>query len=194
MKKIGLILLLASLFSFVAGAQKHNEFEIGVGYAPASLVSADDGLSNDFNLEAFLEWRHALTRHFDIGVRLDYMNGPGKTIDYISNEEYRGMLHHVAVFGVADFNLFPSSSINPFIGIGLGPAVNILNWKSINLFKGGESSGKLDALSPQSLFALCASPRVGVELFGHLRLAASFNMDFPSLGNVPACVSLGLTF
>ncbi len=160
--------------------QSSNRYEAGIGYAPFYVAVSDDNFSKRFDIAAYFEWRHEFSKHFDLGAKLNYTVGPAEY-------GYKGSGHYLGALAVADFNAFPGKSINPYIGLALGPAAGL----SIDPSRGRN----------QAVFMLTVSPRIGFELFSHLRVSASmdifaYNPFEASLeaAFMPLCFNLGWTF
>ena len=182
---------IAILISAAASAQNQNKFEIGAGYAPFFLMHLDGGLNFTQKYDAYFEWRHDLGTHFDVGARLDYKVCP-MTAYNNGTTLYKGTLHCPALLAVADFNFLPGKKVNPFVGVGTGPALTICGWASKKTL--GESGTSQSPIGKDFGFAWVASPRVGVELFEHLRLAASVDLAFSAEIRNPVCFSIGWVF
>jgi hypothetical protein len=165
MKKLLLIIATCILCAGTVSAQKakQNRFEAGAGFAPYQLIPFDGGVGKKYDLAAYLELRRASAgRHFEYGARLDYKGGPASYIYGISGEalkDYKGTGHCISLLAVADLLAMPGKTINPFIGVGAGTGLGLPLVS--------------DGLTLPSQFLLLASPRAGLELFGHLRLSAS---------------------
>lgn len=163
-----------------AFAQTANRFEAGVGYAPFYLAVSEDYFNKKFDIAAYFEWRHVASNHFDYGAKLNYTIGPAQ-------EGLKGTAHYLGALAVADFNAFPGKTVNPYIGIALGPAAGL----SADVSRGRNTFS----------FLLSVSPRIGFELFNHLRVSAS--MDIVAYNPfraglvaayMPMCFNVGWTF
>ena len=77
---------------------------------------------------------------------------------------------------VADYNFGQGRRVNPFVGLGIG--------------LGGNSSDDLDYCSTPDGSHFVMRPRVGVELFHHVRLSLSSNINRYGYNNL--ALSLGL--
>ena len=194
---IPIILLLSSLCLY--GQSGGNKLELGAGYAPFFLTSVDDGQTVPYKCNAYIEWRYVFGankagRAFDVGAKLDYKTFPTSTYD-MTAVNYSGTQHDIALLVLADLNFNPGGKVNPFIGIGLGPGVLINNWKSSEVLHPEVLSPDYyimpTGLYPEYVFI--ASPRVGIELFRHLRLSASVDCSLSDT-RWPVCFSIGWSF
>ena len=162
---------------------KPNVFEAGVGYVPFQLVTSDGGTHYKSIFNGYFEWRHSAGKHFDFGARLDYKGSPARYAATARDpiEQVKGFSNFIGIWGVTDFNLFPGKTVNPFIGVCLGPEFELSVWDSVPNYT--------------NLY-LCCTPRFGLELFGRLRLSAG--VDFCVLGYAellwPMCFSIGWEF
>jgi len=163
-----------------AFAQTANRFEAGVGYAPFYLAVSDGSFNKKFDVAAYFEWRRAALNHFDYGAKLNYTVGPA-----VSGA--KGAAHYFGALAVADFNAFPGKIVNPYIGVSLGPAAGL----------SADASRGRNTFS----FLLSVSPRIGIELFNHLRISASMDViaynPFRAgleAAFMPLCFNVGWTF
>ena len=193
---LSLIALLPAVSVF--GQNAGHKFEVGAGFAPFLLASVDDGQTVPYKYDAYLEWRYEFDtnsagRSFDVGAKLDYKAFPTKAYN-MGTTIYSGTQHDIALLAIADFNFNPGGKVNPFIGLGLGPGVLINDWKnSKGLNPESESHDPAFKLGAYSNLVFIACPRIGVELFQHLRLAASVDGSLSDT-RWPLCFSVGWTF
>ena len=186
---IALLIILIPSFS-VFGQRSGHHLEVGAGYAPYFLVIVDDGIQMPHKCDAYLEWRYSMGEHLSVGAMIDYKTNPISSVDYVVT--YSGTQHYGALLATAEYSLFPGKTINPFIGVGIGPAMIINHWKEMKTEPGHEIPDfPLGVRSPEYLFA--AMPRIGFELFGHLRLSTSVDMSAADT-RWPVCFNVGLTF
>ncbi len=153
--------LLLSIFSIIISAalSAQNNIELGMNYSPKENFSMATGIPNMlYKFGVYGEYRWALGEHFDAGARLDAKVGPIGPSSFTDNA--------LAVSGdllaVADFNLLPGKTVNPFIGLGLGPGFGMHNDTLDHLWSGQ--------------FLFYAEARAGIELFRHLRLSVSYSL------------------
>ncbi|MBR4809469.1 MAG: outer membrane beta-barrel protein [Bacteroidales bacterium] len=169
---------LISVFAFILVATAINaqtardiKVEIGAGYSPFYFTYVDDGYNKQFDVAAYAEGRYYLTDHFAVGAKVDFKTGPSVT----KNDGY---LPYLDVLALAEYNLLPSKAVNPFISLGAGPAVGFKPYNTPVL--------------------LSISPRVGLELFRHLRLSATatFPTNFVGVDSTyfDACFCVGFVF
>jgi len=151
----GIIILISATLS------AQNKIEIGINYSPEeNFTLATDIPNMIYKFGAYGEYRWTLGKHFEAGAKLDAKVGPIGPFWYNDNA--------LAVSGdllaVADFNLFPGKTINPYIGFGLGPGFGMHNDTLDNLWDGE--------------FLIFAYARLGIELFRHLRLSADYSLPY----------------
>lgn len=157
-------LTIVTLLSLTVSAQ--NKFELGVNYSPTNFAVSDGGPDMLYKFGAYGEYRWILGNHFDAGARLDGKLGPvGPTYMNDNALAISGVL-----LAVADLNLFPGKTVNPFIGIGLGPGFGMHNDTMDHLWGGN--------------FIIYAQARLGLELFRHLRLSVDYSLPY-SRGSFP---------
>ncbi len=197
MKK--LIITVLAIIAILPGSKvfAQSRFEIGVGYAPVFLMIVDDGVQFRSKYDAYFEYRYDFGRHFDIGAKLDYKLSPASAYDMAATE-YKGFLHCCSLLGLADFNFLPGKAVNPFFGIGMGPALLLLQWTSRETDSSyplpDEYYENLRPLTTSSDFAWIVSPTIGVELFRHLRLSTSVDVSFNNNVRWPVCLNVGWVF
>lgn len=191
-------LFLAALVVLVStvslyGQNRGHKFEVGAGFAPFFLSSVDDGIQFPFKIDAYAEWRYDFGKHVDLGAKLDYKICPARVYDFMSGVSYDGTQHYGALLALADYNFLPGNKVNPFIGIGLGPAMIIDNEKrsQIAYEREGQYVAPLGTYPPDFMFV--ATPRIGIELFNHLRLSTSVDMSLEDT-SWPVCLNVGWVF
>lgn len=191
MKRFLLSLALIALFSSGIAAQTNaGHFEIGVGYAPFFLGTVEDSYQYSYKAGGYFEWRHDLGKHLDVGAKLDYKFCPASFYDRYGGYNYKGDLHYGALLAVADFNFQPLEKASFFFGLGLGPGMILENWTSYQEVSPREGWKPEQGLGSPS-FQLVVTPRVGMELFNHLRLSASVDVF---VERWPVSFNIGWTF
>ena len=192
MKRILLSALIALASTIcLSGQNKSNKYEIGIGYAPYFLAHVDDGILIPYKSNAYAEWRHGLSNHIDAGARLDYKTFPSSSYDFVSHVSFEGRQHDVAVLAFADYNHMPGKAVNLFFGLGLGPGMMINHWKTSHSYSIKDDDPKTPVVNSEFMVVVC--PRVGLELFQRLRLAASVDASMSDT-RWPVCFSAGWTF
>ena len=194
MKRFILMIAVITVFHITVEAQdkRLNQLEIGAGYAPFFLASADDSYAIPFKADLYCEWRHNLGRFFDVGAKLDYKLYPVSIVDRYAGFTYKGLQLYSALLAYADLNLRPCKKVGLFAGLGLGPGMIVDDWIMVeenNPREGMEPQRGL--MTPEYFFVV--APRVGVELFNHLRLAASVDLSLADT-RWPLCLSVGWSF
>ena len=179
--KTKVLLLFALLFttSLFAQESSRNKFEVGIGCAPfiSSYIIKEDCPNSDIMFAAYMEYRRELGRHFDIGIRSAYKNGPYNTPEYSSN----GYASSINLFAVTDFNILPDKAVNPFLGIVAGPTF------SLNAY---DISDK-----PSFIWGVGAGPRIGVRIKNHLTISTdTYICVFGNSDIYPLFLNIGWTF
>ena len=153
-----ILLSLLSIFIF-ATLSAQNKIELGINYSPEeNLTMATDFPNMLYKFGAYGEYRWTLGKHFEAGARLDAKIGPIGP----SNFTEKALAVSGDLLAIADFNLFPGKTVNPFIGLGLGPGFGMHNDKLDHLWSGQ--------------FLVFADARVGIELFRHLRFSVDYSL------------------
>ncbi|MCR5325558.1 MAG: hypothetical protein K6E37_02275 [Bacteroidales bacterium] len=194
-----IIITVMAMFAILPDSRlsAQNRFEAGIGYAPFFLEYVDDGIQFKGKFDAYLEWRYVIGKHFDAGAKLDYKACPISVYDFMDGLLTTGNQHCVSLLANADFNFLPGKKVNPYIGIGMGPALIVNNWttrEQVTPERPGFDYSVIPPVQAYTKFALVVSPRFGVELFSHLRLSVSTDASFNSDIRWPVCLNIGWTF
>ena len=131
-----------------------------------------------YRVGVYGEYRWSIGRHFDAGARLDAQGGRMVISDSYNPDPWT---ISTDILAVADFNLFPGKTVNPYLGIGVGPGFGMHN-------------NTLDHLWAGSFLAM-ADARLGLELFQHLRVAV--DVKTPVIGDqrfTYLCLNIGWAF
>ena len=156
-----LVSILAILISATLSAQNKNKVELGINYSPKeNFTMATDSPNMLYKFGAYGEYRWILGKHFDVGARLDAKVGPIGPSNFTDN----ALSVSGDLLAVADFNLFPGKTVNPYIGIGLGPGFGMHN-DTLDHLWGGQ-------------FLIYADARLGIELFRHLRISVDYSLPY----------------
>ena len=192
------LIVLVSTVSLYGQGGGHK-FEAGVGYAPLFLQIAEDAQSVPYKCNAYLEWRYnfapnSVGKVLDAGAKLDYKTFPTSVYD-MGSVSYYGTQHGVTLLALADLNLNPGGIINPYFGLGLGPGLLMNHWKQskIDYPIKNPDYPLMDTPSVESEFIVVASPRIGLELFNHLRVSASVDLSLSDT-RWPVCFNVGWVF
>ena len=168
-RKLMIVALMAMLFVGVQSADaqvRKWEAEIGVGgISPTNKLEFD---KNTLGWNVLVEARRNLNMlPLDLGLRVDgnVFKREYKSLEDLKNTQFKSF----NAMAVADLNLFRKSKIQVFVGCGLG-----YGWLANQVYEIGKADGTLDTVDKvkdawNSKSALVAMPRVGVELFHHLR-------------------------
>lgn len=157
------------------------EFELGGGM---TIGSNQGMLKSSPGLNMYLEARTNLKdTPWDLGFQLGlgYMNrmDQNKTSYKVSNK--------FSMLAFTDYNFRYWDKIAPFAGIGLGRTELIYN-TSGGVGEDGKPSSYEQIFSP-----IVLNPRIGVEIFNHLRITAEYKMHFHNKCNWFA-LNLGYAF
>lgn len=143
------------------GQNSGRKVEVGINYSPKENFALADDIPNMlYKFGAYGEYRWILGKHFEAGARLDAKVGPIGPSDFTDN----ALAISGDLLAVADFNLFPGKTVNPYIGFGLGPGFGMHN-ETLDHLWGGQ-------------FLIYADARVGIELFCHLRLSVDYSLPY----------------
>lgn len=160
MKK--LFIVFAMLISYLASAQTQvgrRPFEAEIG------VNASYGLNH---FDPFTGWYIAARYNyanipFDLGMEYSNVSFYNKKKDnYYKNENIKV---------VSNYNFYGIKNFTPFVGMGAGMAWNEFHDEYYN----GDSVGRYVKRS------LILTPRVGFEVFDHVRFMVEYNL-FPTFG------------
>lgn len=183
MKKIILVTALAVLFSSAALAQNYNvkpfEFEIGAGMTmggKAGLTKVVPGPN------AYLEARvNLFDSPWDVAVQTSFGGAFRKQDDklYTSGNKF-------GITAFADYNFRRWDRVAPFVGLGVGRTAVVSTMPSI-----GADGTVVSSKTTYPAFIL--NPRVGVEVFDHLRLSAEYKFTFHKESSYFA-LNLGFAF
>ena len=189
---ITIIIVAVIPLSVAAQGRSVNQFEIGAGYAPVFLASADDSYEVPFKVDVFCEWRHNLGRFFDVGAKLDYKLSPASIMDRYAGFTYKGLQLYGALLAYTDLNLRPLKKVGFFAGLGFGPGMILNDWILV------EENNPREGMEPQRgigvpQYYLVIAPRIGIDLFHHLRLSMSVDMALADM-RWPLCLNAGWTF
>ena len=160
-------------------AGPHN-FELGAGFwVPQNLLMFTfGGNPASAGPAAFFEYRYDVAEHFDTGVQVNYRysrsrdsytGDPGPRYEYNDN--------FFCLRAVADYNICPSKSVKPYVGIYAGAGVKMSACET-----GGRSSG----------FYGVAGPRIGIQVL-HFRLSLNFDFSTGHEANATG-INLGFVF
>ncbi len=136
-----------------------GKVEVGINYSPKQNFAAADDIPNMlYKFGAYGEYRWTLGKHFEAGARLDAKAGPIG----LSLKDNNALAISGDLLAIADFIFSPGKTVNPFIGLGLGPGFGMHNDTLDHLWEGQ--------------FLIYADARVGIELFRHLRLSVDYSL------------------
>lgn len=163
----------------VTSIMAQNRIEIGANFFPLGKEVITTNTSRLlYTAGVYGEYRWSIGRHFDAGARLDAQGGTMVISDAYNVNPF---VISTDLLAVADFNLFPGKTVNPFLGIGVGPGFGMHN-------------NTLDLLWAGSFLAM-ADARLGLELFQHLRVAV--DVKTPVFGDqrfTYICLNIGWGF
>ena len=200
MKKIILAIALAVLCVGPVCAQDKLpvRFEVGAGFAPLFLMGVEDSFEVPYKLDAFFEARYDLGRFFDLGLKADYKFNPFKGESHAYDHfSYKGHQHYGALIATAGLKIPVNEQFLFFAGMGFGPGMVRKSITDANI------SAPEDAESPvgshNSGLFLVVAPRIGAQLYDHLRLSISADLTTDEAEDRaetrwPVCLNIGWTF
>lgn len=145
------------------------EFEAAIGTNFGIRSQGEEAVREGVNV--VLELRHNYNSRLDFGIQ--FFLGSYDFVNERADAEI--CVRNMVVQPVVDYNFRQGKKVNPFAGAGLGLAVIDFDYN-----KEQEKS-------------VCFMPRVGVELFRHLRVALDYKLLKQKYGfwNVSVGVALG---
>lgn len=169
MKRL-LLTAIACLAAATLTAQSHNnvrrmEYELGLGINQAGKYN---GGAAKTGMQIFFETRMNFTgTPYDVGAQAMFGYFDRKADDKGVSTNIR---HRITLSVTGDYNLRRWRRVAPFVGVGVGYA----NVETTFTRPKGSPDRWLDtSLSDQSVVI---SPRIGVELFSHLRITAEYRI------------------
>ena len=183
MKRFYCILVALCVSCIAAMAQNNQvkpfEFELGAGVTAGSKYNMDKVAPGP---NFFLESRYNLpTSPWDFALQLS-MGGAWRKQD---DKLYSGS-NKFGLTAFSDYNFRKWNNVAPFIGLGVGRTA-IQTTSPATAIDGSSSTLKTEYP------AFILNPRVGVELFDHVRLTAEYKYTF----DVPSsyfALNLGIAF
>ena len=158
-------------------------FEGGVFFGTSTPLFGYHGGKNKFGGMLGLEFRCNIEDSpVDIGVLLDITSAEreyslGRYGDKVTTVPYRQNNRTATAAVVCDYNFYQGKLVNPFIGIGYGACL----YEAINQVI-YDSNGK----------CMIFIPRVGVELFRHLRITCASHLSRKGYHNVSMSIGFVL--
>ncbi len=178
---IAILLLMWGQSSYISAQNNKDvklfEFEVGGGM---TLGSNYGTLKLSPGVNAYLEARTNLKDTlWDLGFQLG--------LGYMNRKDQYGTSYNVSnkfsMLAFADYNFRFWDKVAPFAGVGLGRTELIYN---------SPVDGS-SAIYEQKFSPVVLNPRIGIELFDHLRITAEYKMHFHSKCNWFA-LNLGCVF
>ena len=183
MKQFFLCAVIAASVSGSAFAQnlKVNpfEFEVGAGMSIGSKYGLDKAVPGP---NSYMEARlNLFDTPWDLGVQTSLGAAFRKQNDQLYNATNK---FGITVF--TDYNFRNKGMVSPFIGLGVGRTAIVNSYPAF-----GADGTAVTAKSAQPAFVL--NPRMGLELFDHLRLSVEYKFTFQKESSYMA-LNLGYTF
>lgn len=183
MRKYFICVALAAAISGSAFAQdvrvKPFEFEVGAGMTLGSKYGLDKAVPGP---NAYMEARiNLFDTPWDLGVQTSF----GAAFRKQNNQLYDA----TNKFGISvftDYNFRNKGLAAPFVGIGVGRTAIASSYPGV-----GTDDVTTTIKNIQPVFIL--NPRIGVELFDHLRLSAEYKFTFQRESSYMA-INLGYSF
>lgn len=177
---LGAILVFASKAQLGAQAKYSVEVEVGAQGVLGSKVTYQK-VNPGFGL--YVEGRLNLPNTgFDVGFHAS-TSSIARTEDSYS---YDTKLYPLLLF-VSDYNFMISGKVTPFAGIGIGACDCWYDYLETDGFRESPYVSSVDS------FHFAVSPRIGVELFKHLRLSVDYTYTGNRLSNFMR-FNLGVVF
>ena len=179
-----IVLLSTPSFSFAGNdgqelKVKPFEFEIGAGMSVGNKYGLDKAVPGpNFYMEVRINLNDT---PWDLGVQTSLGAACRKQNDQIYNATNK---FGITVF--ADYNFRNCGAASPFIGLGLGRTAVASSYPGVG------ADGTVTTIN-NTRPALILNPRVGVELYDHLRLSAEYKFTFQRESSYVA-VNLGYSF
>lgn len=202
MKRILLAIVLSVVCATAVCAQDRSpvHFEMGTGFAPLFLMGVEDSFTVPYKADAYVEARYDLGEYFDLGLKADYKFNPikGESRVYDGLISYRGHQHYGGLIATAGLKIPVNDRLLFFMGMGFGPGMVA---KSIT--EADMDSAPEGAVSPvgswNSGCFLVVAPRIGAQLYNHLRLSISADLTTDAAEDRaetrwPVCLNIGWTF
>ena len=163
-----IILCLQCAMNLSAQEKGVNRFEVGVGYSPFFLSQMGDGFYKKYDINAYAEWRHYVSRSFSLGARFDYKTGRVVA--------YNDMTHLCTMLATLNYGRTDKSKIWGFLNVGLGPGI------------------QFQPFPFETTVYCCLNPRIGIDFYSRLRLAVGVDLTLLSAYYWPATITLGWVF
>lgn len=200
MKRILLAIALCAVCATAVCAQDRSpvHFEVGTGFAPLFLMGVEDSFTVPYKTDAFVEARYDLGEYFDLGLKADYKFNPIKGENPAVPFSYKGHQHYGGLIATAGLKIPANDRLLFFMGMGFGPGVVKKSITEANMDRAPEG-----AVSPvgswNSGCFLVVAPRIGAQLYNHLRLSISADLTTDTAEDTaetrwPVCLNIGWTF
>ena len=200
MKRILLAIALCAVCATAVCAQDRSpvHFEVGTGFAPLFLMGVEDSFDVPYKADAYVEARYDLGEYFDLGLKADYKFNPIKGENPAVPFSYKGHQHYGGLIATAGLKIPANDRLLFFMGMGFGPGVVKKSITEANMDRAPEG-----AVSPVgSWYSGCflvVAPRIGAQLYHHLRLSLSADLTTDAAEDRaetrwPVCLNIGWTF
>ena len=202
MKRILLAIALCAVCATAVCAQDRSpvHFEVGTGIAPLFLMGVEDSFDVPYKADAYVEARYDLGEYFDLALKTDYKFNPikGESPAYDGLISYRGHQHYGGLIATAGLKIPVNDQFLFFagMGFGLGMVRKIITESNIDRSPAG-------AVAPVGSWNsggfLVVAPRIGAQLYNHLRLSLSADLitdaaEAKAETRWPVCLNIGWTF
>ncbi|MBQ1168552.1 MAG: hypothetical protein II143_05560 [Bacteroidales bacterium] len=200
MKRILLAIALCAVCATAVCAQDRSpvHFEVGTGFAPLFLMGVEDSFDVPYKADAYVEARYDLGEYFDLGLKADYKYNPIKGENPAVPFSYKGHQHYGGLIATAGLKIPANDRLLFFMGMGFGPGVVKKSITEANMDRAPEG-----AVSPvgswNSGCFLVVAPRIGAQIYHHLRLSLSADLTTDAAEDRaetrwPVCLNIGWTF
>ena len=185
MKRIAffiVFLFATTIVPCMAQEQGKHSYEVGAGINAYGILGAVGGPGRTLGPGVHFEYRNSISDRFDLGGRIYYKYGTGKSAP-TGGPTWGIVFNQVGAKAVADFIMRPAKVVRPYIGAGAGAGMMIEK----------ASTGTSDT----SIYGTIG-PRIGLQIW-RFRLALEFdfayNMQYGFLSTETATVlSLSYVF
>ena len=200
MKRILLAIALCAVCATAVCAQDRSpvHFEVGTGFAPLFLMGVEDSFTVPYKADAYVEARYDLGEYFDLGLKADYKYNPIKGENPAVPFSYRGHQHYGGLIATAGLKIPVNDRLLFFMGMGFGPGMVAKSITEADMDRAQEG-----AVSPvgswNSGCFLVVAPRIGAQLYNHLRLSINADLTTDTAEaraetRWPVCLNIGWTF
>ena len=200
MRRFLFVVVFCLLFAPVVSAQDKLpvRFEVGAGFAPLFLMGVEDSFDVPYKLDAYFEARYDLGRFFDLGLKADYKANPIKGENPHVPVTQTGHQHYGGLIATAGLKIPVNERFLFFAGLGFGPGMVRKTIAEVDM-DGALGGAVYPGGTRDSGLFLVVAPRIGAQLYDHLRLSISADLTTDEAEDRaetrwPVCLNIGWTF